>query len=188
MYKIPTSRLLLESFAANDGANTDEKDIAASRERNLSTTIPADPRRLSDLSVPSLDDDDDSFGDADEEMASINGTRAVLPLPLSPRRFTRAIESIVKRSGADKQTTHAKRDSAEATNDVNDKHLVTTRLSPLQISRITDAGVLFAVPKEQKISERIRSISFVGSTVQRTRKKRKDTNISERRLNRSSHI
>lgn len=106
MFIFPTSQVL-EKIAANGAANADEKDLASSGGRNpstTSTTVPTHHRRLSDLSVPSLDDDDtDRSGDVDEEMASINGNLHAMPLPLSPRRVTRAVKSMVKRSDADMQ-------------------------------------------------------------------------------------
>ena len=181
MYKVPTSQLF-EAFVANGAANTDEKDLASSGGRNPSTTIPKDHRRLSDLSVPSLDDDDiERCENIDEEMASINGNMPVVPLLLSPRRITRAVKSMVKSSGRHARVVHVSKQN----NDVarpDSKHL-------------TDLSTTFDVPNEQKLKGKIRShslmdISFIGSTVKRSRKKRKDVDIraSERRLNQSSHI
>ena len=189
MYKVPTSQVL-EVFVANGAANTDEKDLASSGGRNPSTTIPKDHRRLSDLSVPSLDDDEtDRCGDIDEEMASINGNMPVVPLPLSPRRITRAVKSMVKSSGRHVRVV-SKQNEGMARPD--SKQLNPMIFPPVHINRITQLGTTFAVPNEQKLKGKIRShslmdFSFIGSPTKRSRRKRR-ANIPERRLNQSSHI
>ena len=198
---------VLEKIAANGAANADEKDLASSGGRNPSTTsttvrtVPTDHRRLSDLSVPSLDDDDtctDRSGDVDEEMASINGNLHAMPLPLSPRRVTRAVKSMVKRSDADMQIRRAKhnmkgQNTAEpnvvesSTNAVDTrKHLEQIVSGPMQIKRIADLGTPFNVYKETIFRDK--SGSFIGNAVRRSYQKRRDMAISERRLNQSSHI
>ena len=190
MYKVPTSQVL-ETFVANGAANTDEKDLASSGGRNPSTTIPKDHRRLSDLSVPSLDyDETDRCGDIDEEMASINGNMPVVLLPLSPRRITRVVKSIVKSSGRHVRVV-SKQNNDMARPD--SKQLDPMIFPTVQINRITDSGTTFAVPNEQNLKGKIRShslmnISFIGSPANRFRKKRKGMSISEKRLNKSSHI